>query len=475
MGSIMKFDCIIIGGGFSGLAAAIRLAHFGKKVCVCEKHYRLGGLNSWYTRGGFEIDAGLHAMTNFADSKSPKSLPLKKLLRQLRIPYDSLKLRQQYSSKISFPNAELEFSNDFSCLLDSISKLFPNDIDNFISFDAFVKDFDGLDLSSPFISARKVMLEKLKNPLLIDMLLCPLSYYGSAVENDMDFAQFTIMYKSIFHEGFSVPADGVKSLLTILTERFIECGGQCIDLKRQELQGEKVIALNAGVKHIVSKNGKVQAVELENGDILETETILSSAGLRETKKLADLPFEKTAKTLAFTESIAFLENPIPDFNDTIIFFNKTDKFNYQKPDNEFDTASGVICCPANYQFKQEDNKPKNQIRITLLANYEKWSQLPEADYKNKKQLLLNQSLKLAKDIIGKEISEPVFSDSFSPLTIERFTGHFNGAIYGAPKKNKLGITELKGLYICGTDQGFLGITGSMLSGISMANMHILQP
>jgi hypothetical protein len=29
------------------------------------------------------------------------------------------------------------------------------------------------------------------------------------------------------------------------------------------------------------------------------------------------------------------------------------------------------------------------------------------------------------------------------------------------------------VYLCGTDQGFLGIIGAMLSGISMANFHIL--
>ena len=471
----MKFDCIIIGGGFSGLAAAIRLAHFGQKVCVCEKHYRLGGLNSWYTRGGFEIDTGLHAMTNFADSKSAKSLPLKRLLRQLRIPYDSLKLRQQYSSKISFPSIELEFSNDFTVLLDSIAKNFPNDIDSFVLFDQFVKDFDGLNLSAPFVSAREVMSDKLKNPLLIDMLLCPLSYYGSAVENDMDFSQFTIMYKSIFHEGFSVPADGVKSLLKVLTERFIECGGQCIDLKKQEIKGDKVIALNAGIKQIISRNKKVQAVELASGDILETERILSSAGLRETNALAGIPFDNTSKTLAFTESIAFFDTPISNFNDTIIFFNKKDRFNYQKPLTEFDTSSGVICCPGNYKFLDQDTQPKNQIRITLLANYEKWSTLPKRDYKIVKESLLTKSLMVAKDIIGTKIPKTIFTDSFSPITIEKFTSHFNGAIYGAPEKNKLGTTELKGLYICGTDQGFLGITGSMLSGISMANMHILQP
>ncbi len=71
-------------------------------------------------------------------------------------------------------------------------------------------------------------------------------------------------------------------------------------------------------------------------------------------------------------------------------------------------------------------------------------------------------------------SSIVYSDVFTPKTIQRFTGHINGAVYGAPNKIKNGATHLENLFICGTDQGFLGIVGSMLSGISMANYHVLQ-
>jgi hypothetical protein len=48
-----------------------------------------------------------------------------------------------------------------------------------------------------------------------------------------------------------------------------------------------------------------------------------------------------------------------------------------------------------------------------------------------------------------------------------------GAIYGAAEKVRDGRTSLANVYLCGTDQGFLGIIGAMLSGISMANYHIL--
>ncbi|MFI5336925.1 MAG: phytoene dehydrogenase, partial [Opitutales bacterium] len=66
------------------------------------------------------------------------------------------------------------------------------------------------------------------------------------------------------------------------------------------------------------------------------------------------------------------------------------------------------------------------------------------------------------------------TDMFTPRTVQRFTGHLNGAIYGAPRKLRDGRTHLRNLYLCGTDQGFLGIIGAMLSGISMANYHVLQ-
>jgi phytoene dehydrogenase-like protein len=67
----------------------------------------------------------------------------------------------------------------------------------------------------------------------------------------------------------------------------------------------------------------------------------------------------------------------------------------------------------------------------------------------------------------------VASDTFTPRTIERFTGHINGAVYGAHPKHRDGRTPVKNLFVCGTDQGYLGIVGALLSGVSMVNYHLL--
>ena len=115
-----EYDTIIIGAGMSGLAAGIRLAHFDQKVCILERHYTIGGLNSFYRMGGRDYDVGLHAMTNFA-RKGTKKGPLAKLIRQLRFRWDDFKLAEQVGSSIRFPDVSMDFSNDIQLLESEIA------------------------------------------------------------------------------------------------------------------------------------------------------------------------------------------------------------------------------------------------------------------------------------------------------------------------------------------------------------------
>ncbi|HVV34698.1 MAG TPA: NAD(P)/FAD-dependent oxidoreductase [Vitreimonas sp.] len=55
-----EYDCAIIGGGFTGLAAAVRLLKLGRSVIVIEKENQLGGLASGFDVGGYEIERFYH-------------------------------------------------------------------------------------------------------------------------------------------------------------------------------------------------------------------------------------------------------------------------------------------------------------------------------------------------------------------------------------------------------------------------------
>ena len=83
------------------------------------------------------------------------------------------------------------------------------------------------------------------------------------------------------------------------------------------------------------------------------------------------------------------------------------------------------------------------------------------------------SLRVIEKYLGKFSDDIVYEDTFTPVTIERYTAKRHGAIYGSPNKVKDGDIGYDNLFLAGTDQGFLGIVGSMLSGVSIVNQHIL--
>jgi phytoene dehydrogenase-like protein len=304
----------------------------------------------------------------------------------------------------------------------------------------------------------------ISDPLLVDMIFCPLMYYGNAQENDMEFGQFVIMFSSIFCEGFARPQAGVRQILDVLVKKYKGHGGE--------------LRLKCGVKSIQVANGRVESVLLDNDEVLTADNIISSAGYVETMQLLSdydpARVKNDVGRLSFIESIMVLDREPAEmgYDMTITFFNSSDRFNYRKPDDLVDVSSGVICCPNNFHFDRP--LPEPMIRVTNMANFDLWNSLGEAEYKAQKAAWLETSLKEVVKFVPDFRDSIVYTDMFTPKTIYRFTGHLNGAVYGTPNKIKTGRTHLENLFICGTDQGFLGIVGAMLSGVSMANLHILQ-
>lgn len=455
------YDTVIIGAGMSGLAAGIRLAYFGRRVCILEKHSTVGGLNSFYRLGGRNFDVGLHAVTNYVPRGTRKG-PLARLLKQLRFSWDDFSLVPQIGSMISFPGISLGFNNNFEYFRSEIHKFFPREKDNFARLTAAVADYDELDQAAGQQSARAVVSEFIRDPLLTDMIFCPLMFYGNAREHDMDFAQFSIMFRSIFMEGFARPWAGVRLILKNLVRRFKQLGGE--------------LRLHSGVERFEVEHDRVAGIVLEDGSRLESQRVLSSAGLVETMRLCEdeQPDElPTAGQLSFVESVSVLDTEPRELgcNKTILFFNDHDRFDWRKPDELVDLRSGVVCCPNNFAYDQPLGE--GLVRITTLANFDRWRSLSAEAYQAAKSACYERVIASAVRFMGDFRSRVIARDTFTPTTIRRYTGHVNGAVYGAPDKRWSGTTHLKNLFVCGTDQGFVGIIGAMFSGIMMANRHLL--
>jgi len=459
---VADYSLIIIGGGLSGLAAGIRFARFGGSVLILEKHAIPGGLNSYYFRKGFLLETGLHAMTNFAEP-GDKRAPLNRLFRQLKLSRHDFITHEQFSSLIHFPGGStLRFSNDFSLLQEDIAARFPGEIDGFNRLLAAVNGYDPFT-PREWISTRVMLGRFVHDPLLTDMILLPLMVYGNSEEHDMDFAQFVIMFRSIYQEGFFRPDGTMKDFLALLVETFTAYGGE--------------IRYNSQVQSITMTDHRASHVKLAGGETVTCDAVISTVGAPGTFAMLSLPRqeEKYAGRMTFVESIYILPRQTKKEvkgDHTIIFYCLSDHWQYRQPAKPVDTSWGVICFPENFQGMPLSDY--FQIRITHAANYDLWKKASSLDYAAMKQEWGAQSREITAKIIGNYQQNIVYEDSFTPITIERFTAKARGAVYGSPVKVKDGRTPCSNVFIAGTDQGFLGIVGSMLSGVSIVNQHLLK-
>lgn len=473
--SSSHYDTVIIGCGMSGLGAGIRLAMYDRKVLILERHNAPGGLNSFYFLGGRKCDVGLHALTNFGLQGSKG--PLTKIFRQLRIQRDEFELCPQKGSRILFPDAQLRFSNGIDLLESEVARVFPASIDAFRDLVQHIGEFDALAPDAASIgNARAILAERFKEPLLVEMLLCPILYYGSPKQNDIDWESFCVLFRALFLEGFARPFEGVRPIIRSLLRRYKEVGGER--------------KMKCGVRRLITNGARVEALELDTGEVITADHVISSAGAAETWAMLE-PFpseslcaEKDLPRLTFAETMTFFAGQPEDrgWEDTIVFFNTGKTFTYAQPEEPVDLRSGVICLPNNYEYAGRQLS-EGILRVTSLANYDTWKNATEEEYRLLKEKcyarMAGQAEQLLNRVSGAATPEPLeksvtFTDMFTPRTIEKFTGHIGGSVYGSPLKRRDGITPLENLYLCGTDQGYLGIVGAILSGVSIANARVLS-
>ncbi len=460
---MVPYRLVIIGAGLSGLAAGIRSARFGHRTLILEQHALPGGLNSYYHRQGRLLETGLHAMTNFA-LPGDKQAPLNRLFRQLRLSRRDFTACEQIGSEIRFPGRRLLFSNNPDLLTEEIGREFPDRLDRFRTVRQRIAAHDPFR-PAPWRSARAFLAEVLQEPELEDMLLLPLMVYGNAEERDMDLGQFVIMFRAVFEEGFFRPAGTIREFLDLLVNQYEGFGGE---LRRC-----------APVERIVVEAGRVRGVRLEGGAEIEAEAVLSTAGIPETMRLSGWqgdPGDYTGR-MSFLETVSLVDRQHAQAkavlaDRTIVFYSTSPTFSYRRPDDLLDPSWGVICFPDRFAgLPATDLLP---IRVTNPASYPGWLALSPAAYRQAKADWTAAAVTASEAMVGPYRQAIVLQDSFTPLTIERFTRKAEGAVYGSPVKLRDGATPWPNLYIAGTDQGYLGIVGAMLSGITVINHHLLH-
>lgn len=272
-------NIIVIGSGFGGLAAAVRLAARGHTVDLFEKRDKLGGRAYVYAIDGFKFDGGPTIITApfmFDDLWAAAG-------RQ-REEYFQLVPCDPYYRIFDHTGRPFDYNGDEAFILEQIAKRNPEDREGYRNFihstqAIFQKGFVEL-ADKPFLS----LLDMLKvAPDLIKMQSYKSVYRYVADFIQDDFLRRCFSFHPLLIGGNPFDAPSIYTMIHYLerqwgvhyaiggTGAIIEAMGRLL----QELGGK--IHLNSEVAEILVEGRHMRGVRLKDGSAHRADAIVSNA------------------------------------------------------------------------------------------------------------------------------------------------------------------------------------------------------
>ena len=272
-------NSIVIGSGFGGMAAALRLKAKGHNVTLIEKHEDLGGRARVFKKNGFTFDGGPTVITapylidelfQLFDKNSKDYLEIK-----------SLKTWYQFVFEDGF---KFDYSGNEEEMVNQIKKINEKDVNgykNLVNFTKKIFDKGFTELSDVPFDKPSFMLKQI--PSLFNLKSYK-SVYGlvSSYIEDEKLRRLLSMHPLLVG-GNPFTTTSIYGLILYLEKKWgihysMGGTGQIIN-GMEKLMNEENIKILKGyeVNKILSNKNKITGVELNNGDKIETDNVICNA------------------------------------------------------------------------------------------------------------------------------------------------------------------------------------------------------
>jgi len=271
-------NIIVIGSGFGGLSAAIRLASAGHQVILYEKRDKLGGRAYQYEFNGFKFDGGPTVIT------APYLFDeLFSLGERNREDYFKLMPVDPFYKIFDEKGRYYHYYRDLDCARKEVARISPDDVEGFERFkkssvDIFHKYHPLTE--KPFLKVKE-MLDIIPGALKMGTYL-PTYQYASRFVKD-EFLRRVCSFHPLLIGGspFDTPSifnliiqfekewgihyaeGGTGAIVYALGQLFEEMGGK--------------IELNTEISEIVIESGKATGVRLKDGRFHEADEVVCNA------------------------------------------------------------------------------------------------------------------------------------------------------------------------------------------------------
>jgi phytoene desaturase len=275
----MAQHIIIIGAGFGGLSAGIRLAAKGHRVEIFEQADQPGGKAHVIERGGFRFDAGPTVITApfmFDDLWAAAG--------RRREDYFELRPCQPYYRLFNHEGRHFDYSGDEEALLAEIRRFSPADQDGYRRFLAstkpiFEKGFVEL-ADQPFLNFAD-MLRVAPDLLRLKSYLSTYQYVSQFIKDD--FLRRCFSFHPLFIGGNPFDASSIYAMVHYLEREwgiYYAVGGTGAIVAAMARLFEEIggaLHLSAPVQEIIVAGREVGGVRLADGTVRHCDAVISNA------------------------------------------------------------------------------------------------------------------------------------------------------------------------------------------------------
>ncbi|MGI6657123.1 MAG: phytoene desaturase family protein [Desulfobulbus sp.] len=437
-----RYDVIVTGSGLGGLTAANRLAAAGHSVLLLEQHTQLGGLATWFKRGGHIFDVSLHGFP-YGMVKTCRKYwgpAIRDSIVQLKnIVFDN----PQFSLTTTFSK------DDFIRILHERFGVARDVVSGFFTAVEGMNFYDDRSLTTRELFARFFPGRDDIHRLLME----PITYANGSTLDEPAIT-YGIVFSNFMNRGVFTFEGGTDRLIGLMSD---------------ELRAKNVdICTRARVERIRVEGGRAIGVEVD-GRLIHARAVVSNAGITNTverlvgREHFDADFLEQFNQVRVNNSSCQVYfgirkgETILDVGD-LLFTSTSPTFSSAEM-LRMDTGSRTFSL--YYPKTRPQSPPDYTIVASMNANYDDWAHLDPVAYAQAKEAMVQRCLEALERYIPGVGDKIDTIESATPRTFHRYTLHTKGTSFGTKFE---GLDSSRALHKAIAGLFHTGSVGIIMSG-----------
>jgi ferredoxin-NADP reductase/phytoene dehydrogenase-like protein len=277
------YDCVVIGAGNGGLAAALKLAKEGVRVLLLEQHNLPGGFATSFVRGRFEFEPSLHELSNVGSPENP-GFVRRYLIGEGEADCEFVPVPEAYRLILTEKEVNVKIPFGIGNFIETVAAAVPGSREPLEKYLGVCKEvFDGISYVGrmkgkpdgrvlmeqypAFLATAGYTVEEVTRTFgfpetALDLIYPYWCYIGLPV-NRLAFTIWALVLYDYLLRGAHVPKERSHGMSAAVDARIRALGGQT--------------EYGVKVAKILTQDGCVTGVETASGERIQTRFVLSNA------------------------------------------------------------------------------------------------------------------------------------------------------------------------------------------------------